>query len=80
MKKEAWLTYNKNLNRLALRRRKALGRRVANTGLTYEPTPCASTVIYCAACKGPVVDDEIGRRRHGLKNVACKAAMEGAGR
>jgi hypothetical protein len=76
MKKKAWLTYNKNLNRLALRRRRALGTRVVKDGLTYKQLPAPTTVMYCSACGGPVVDDELGRRRHGFKTAACKAAME----
>lgn len=77
MRPGAWKTYNRNLNRLALRKRRALGSRKVAAGLTYKVAPGASTVIYCSACNGPVVDDELGRRRHGLKNAACKAAMEG---
>lgn len=75
MKKEAWLTYNKNLNRLARRRRAALGSRKVNMGLTYSEGSCTNQVIYCDACKGPVVNDQVGRRRHAMKNAACKAAL-----
>lgn len=66
MKKEAWLTYNKNLNRLARRRRAALGSRKVNMGLTYSEGACTDQVIYCEACKGPVVNDQVGRRRHAM--------------
>ena len=77
MNKKAWLTYNKTLNRIAMRRRAALGSRRVNMGLYYKDVPCANRVIYCGACKGPVVDDQVGRRRHAMKSAACKAAMEG---
>ena len=76
MKKEAWLTYNKNLNLLARRRRAALGSRKVNMGLTYSEGACTNQVIYCEACKGPVVNDQVGRRRHAMKNAACKMAID----
>jgi hypothetical protein len=77
MKKSAWITYNKNLNRLARRKRAALGSRQVKQGRIYVSLPTTARVTYCAACKGPVVNDEIGRRRHALKSAACKAAMKG---
>jgi hypothetical protein len=77
MNKDAWLTYNKNQNRLALRKARAQGRRKVNVGLTYAEGGGASTVAYCEGCGGPVVDDSVARRRHGMKSLACKAAMEG---
>lgn len=76
MKKEAWKTYNRNLNRLAVHRRRMLGSRTVKDGTRVKSQPCAQRVIYCVACGGPVVDDEIGRRRHSLKGAGCAAAMK----
>ena len=76
MRKDAWMTYNNNRNRLARRLRAALGSRKVNMGLTYSEGACVNQVIYCSACHGPVVNDVVGRRRHALKNERCKAAME----
>ena len=75
MNKNGWVTYNRNQNRLAQRRRRALGSRNVASGLRYVTAPGASKVVYCGFCKGPVVDDDLNRRRHGLKSAACKAAM-----
>ena len=75
MRPEAWKTYNKNLNRLAVRKRRALGTRTVNMGLTYSEGSCVNKVIYCDACKGPVVNDQVGRRRHAMKSATCKVAM-----
>lgn len=76
MRKDAWITYNRRLNRLAQQRRAAMGTRQVKAGKVFKTVPSAGTVAYCSACKGPVIDDEIGRQRHGLKSAACKAAME----
>ena len=75
MRRDAWLTYNKNQNRAALRKRRAFGGRKVANGLTYVELPCADDVIYCEACHGPVVNDELGRRRHSMKSAECRAAM-----
>jgi len=76
MNKKGWDTYNRNQNRLALRKARARGSRKVDTGLTYARGESATTVVYCSACRGPVVDDAVGRKRHGMKSPACKAAME----
>jgi hypothetical protein len=76
MRKDAWMTYNRNQNRRARRLGTALGSRKVNLGLTYDEGQCANQVVYCGACRGPVVNDEVGRRRHALKSAACKAEME----
>jgi hypothetical protein len=75
--KKAFETHNRNQNRLALRKARAEGRRKINVGLTYAEGGGAATVVYCGACNGPVVNDKIARRRHGMKSAACEAAMEG---
>lgn len=76
MRRSAWTTFGKRENLLAQRRARAMGYRAVSDGLRFKDGPPPQRVIYCAACKGPVVDDEVGHRRHALKNAACKAAMD----
>jgi hypothetical protein len=73
--KQAFETHNANQRRLALRLARARGSRKVNGGLIWVETLGASSVVYCGACGGPVVNDQVARRRHGMKNEACKAAM-----
>ena len=76
--KQAIRTWHSNQNRLAMCKAAAVGSRKVAAGLTYAEPGGATRVTYCGACHGPVVDDALGRRRHGLKSEACKAAMGGA--
>ena len=46
-------------------------------GLVYVEVQSASQVIYCANCKGPVINSSEGRWRHSQKNALCAAAMKG---
>lgn len=74
--KKAFETHNQNQNRLAARRARALGPMRVNQGNTKKDVSSASTVIYCEACKCPVVDSKRTRTRHAQKSEACKTAME----
>lgn len=75
MRRNAWKTYNRNLNRLAIRRARAEGPKKVKDGLIYREVASAASVIYCGACGGPVVDSPVARQRHAAKSDACRMAM-----
>jgi len=70
---EAFKTHHKNQTRGALRRHRAL--KPIQKGMRAGDESSGAGVIYCAACKGPVVDSKQGRARHAQKNAECRAAM-----
>lgn len=75
MRKKAWITYNNNQNRLARMKARAKGTKLVNEGMTMKEASSGNSVIWCSACRGPVVDSTEARQRHGQKSEGCKVAM-----
>jgi hypothetical protein len=47
-------------------------------GLQMATVPTGDEVLYCASCKGPVVDSEEARASHALQQPRCARAMGSA--
>ena len=77
MRKDAWMTYNRNQQRLARARARERTTRKQVTGKTYKTVSSATHVIYCASCGAPVVDSKAARARHAKRGNGCATAMKG---
>lgn len=75
MKKAAWITFNRNQNTLAKIKFRAQGVKMQRTGNALKRVSSAVRVIYCGACRGPVIDSRQGRDKHSKKGPSCAAAM-----